>query len=406
MTGTTRPVLKLSLIPGMDHLSALELGVIDDGQPSERWVGTGADESVGLLHDAPDGRLVGFVIKDVSGYDPDAPDNAPLWDGPRVDVPELGLTDVPPNAVVVAARALYGDGPTVNRVFFAQAVAATGEDALQAWLLCLQAGDSMAHYALGYTLLELGRAPEAYRHLRYYAGIAPGASWSWCYYGRAAAAIGELAEAQAAYERAIEIGPDETDAEELLAALLAGEPEPVLHADDEDGDPDPEDDDAQRHVDVVRVTRTRPGDATRATLPADVRELVDGIFARTHVVPGGDLATVWIDLPAGPALLEIGPDRSVSIGAMVGMKAEAESEDHELMPLWDTEVVEDHGLVLDEEGTAWFGLELPMDVADLTPELLRILAAGVAATAAEARDDAAGESGFVVLPPTFDELVG
>ncbi len=31
----------------------------------------------------------------------------------------------------------------------------------------------MAHFALGYTLYELGRYHEAYRHLRYYAQIAP-----------------------------------------------------------------------------------------------------------------------------------------------------------------------------------------------------------------------------------------
>lgn len=50
----------------------------------------------------------------------------------------------------------------------------------------------MAHFALGYTLYELERYHEAYRHLRYYAQIAPAAPWNWCWFGKAAAAVGEL----------------------------------------------------------------------------------------------------------------------------------------------------------------------------------------------------------------------
>ena len=79
----------------------------------------------------------------------------------------------------------------------------------------------MAHFALGYTLYDLGRYHEAYRHLRYYAQIAPAHPWNWCWFGRAAAGIGELGEARSAYERAIELGDgeDETDATDLLGEL-------------------------------------------------------------------------------------------------------------------------------------------------------------------------------------------
>ena len=63
----------------------------------------------------------------------------------------------------------------------------------------------MAHFALGYTLYDLGRFHEAYRHLRYYAELAPAGSWNWCWYGKAAQAIGEIDEARAAYRRAIEL---------------------------------------------------------------------------------------------------------------------------------------------------------------------------------------------------------
>jgi Flp pilus assembly protein TadD len=80
----------------------------------------------------------------------------------------------------------------------------------------------MAQFALGYTLYEEGRFHEAYRHLRYYAEIAPAHPWNHVWLGKAAEAIGELAEARDAYELAIalsEAGADETEAAELLAAL-------------------------------------------------------------------------------------------------------------------------------------------------------------------------------------------
>lgn len=97
------------------------------------------------------------------------------------------------------------------------------------WRHVLESGDSMAHFSLGYSLLELGRPSEAYRHLRYYTEIAPAGAWNWVWYGKAAEAIGELTEARRAYRRAIEIeASDEgesTDAPELLAALERRRPE-------------------------------------------------------------------------------------------------------------------------------------------------------------------------------------
>ena len=79
----------------------------------------------------------------------------------------------------------------------------------------------MAHFGLGYTLYDLGRYRESYRHLRYYAGLGPAAPWNWCWLGKAAEAMGERGEARAAYLRAIELSaaPDDTEAPELLARL-------------------------------------------------------------------------------------------------------------------------------------------------------------------------------------------
>ncbi|MDP9439260.1 MAG: tetratricopeptide repeat protein, partial [Actinomycetota bacterium] len=103
------------------------------------------------------------------------------------------------------------------------AMRAEGEEAEGLWRYCLQSGDLMAHYALGYTLYELGRHREAYRHLRAYAELVPSDGWAWCWLGKAAEAIGEREEARSAYEEAIALDGDETDAPELLVLLLDGD---------------------------------------------------------------------------------------------------------------------------------------------------------------------------------------
>jgi tetratricopeptide (TPR) repeat protein len=80
----------------------------------------------------------------------------------------------------------------------------------------------MAHFALGYTLHDLGRHREAYRHLRHYVEIAPAGSWNWCWFGKAAEAVGEIEEARDAYRHALWLelqGEQETEAEELLDQL-------------------------------------------------------------------------------------------------------------------------------------------------------------------------------------------
>ncbi len=215
-----RPRLYLNRITERDCLVALEFGRVDDGQPSENW--DGVSDSFGYLHDGPEGRCLGFEVIGLTGFDADDPDVARIWRGPRFDSPQLGLTDVPAGEVVVGAQAFFGDGESVNRFFFETACRARGEEALAYWRACLEAGDAMAHFALGYTLYELGRFREAYRHLRYYSEIAPAGSWNWCWFGKAAEALGEIGEARAAYSRALELereGDEETDAAERLARI-------------------------------------------------------------------------------------------------------------------------------------------------------------------------------------------
>ena len=213
------PRLYLNNIPHFDWLIALEFGRIDDGQPHERW--RPISEHVGVLLDTPHGEPIGFKVTELSTFDAHARDVGAIWDGPRFHVPQLGLPEASIGEIVLATRALIGDQPTINRVFFSAACDSEGAEALNHWRACLEAGDCMAHFALGYTLYDLGRFHEAYRHLRYYAEIAPAGAWNWCWYGKAAQALGEDEEARRAYSRALELEPtdDPTDAAELLEEL-------------------------------------------------------------------------------------------------------------------------------------------------------------------------------------------
>ena len=92
--------------------------------------------------------------------------------------------------IIIAARTYFGSLPSINRFWFNAAVNREDEQALPVWQTCLESGDSMAHFALGYTLFELGRFHEAYGHLRYYTDLAPAQPWVWCWFGKAAEAPG------------------------------------------------------------------------------------------------------------------------------------------------------------------------------------------------------------------------
>ncbi len=97
--------------------------------------------------------MLGFKLVGFSQFDVEATEVAEIWGEPLFDVPLLGLRGVPAGEVVLATRALLGDEPTINREYFSEAVATEDpEEALPLWLACLESGDSMAHFALGYTL--------------------------------------------------------------------------------------------------------------------------------------------------------------------------------------------------------------------------------------------------------------
>ncbi len=212
--------LHLTHIPELDTLVALEYGRVDEGVPERWWRRVGTE--VGYLWDPDHGCDVGFKVRSFSGLDVEA--ISEFWRPPVFTVPMLGLPEASAGDVVLAARALFGNRPSISHEFFALAGEASGEEALALWLCCLEAGESMAHYGIGATLYRLKRFREAYRHLRYYTEITPELAWSWCWYGRTAEALDLDGEAADAYRRAVALerdGDPTTGARELLRDLQA-----------------------------------------------------------------------------------------------------------------------------------------------------------------------------------------
>jgi hypothetical protein len=114
---------------------------------------------------------------------------------------------------------------TPDRVLFdAAADTRDPQEALELWEACLGQDNELARYALGYTLLGLGRACEAHKHLRRYSALVRRNAWAWCYLGRASEELDDLEGAEYAYRQALEAtaaGSFETDAAPRLASLLA-----------------------------------------------------------------------------------------------------------------------------------------------------------------------------------------
>lgn len=210
--------LFLSYDENLDWLTLIEFGRVENAQPSDHW--RGVSDSFGYALRSPEGPEIGFKVLGFSSFDPEDPEVEEIWSGPRFDVPTLGLRDSTAGEIVLAARHFLGGQSTINRVYFNAAMHAEGEEAEKLWRYCLQAGDLMAHYSLGYTLYELGRYREAYRHLRAYTELVPADGWAWSWLGKACEAMGELQEARSTYEKAIDVDGEQTDAPELLVVLL------------------------------------------------------------------------------------------------------------------------------------------------------------------------------------------
>ncbi len=128
----------------------------------------------------------------------DAEEHAEIWRGLRFDAPLFGLSSAPRRArscSPCAPSCARIDELTMNRVYFHAALGEDGEEAAGYWRACLECGDMMAHYGLGYTALRARGLPAphgAYRHLRRYTELVPTNAWAWCWFGKACAALGAL----------------------------------------------------------------------------------------------------------------------------------------------------------------------------------------------------------------------
>ena len=217
---TTDISLFLSHGPDSNWLVAVEFGAVLDGRADEEYIPI--DEHRAYARRDIDGPVIGFVINRLAGFEPE--EHPELFEGHRFDVPLLGLERASLNEIVLSTRATLGPLPTADVMYFDEAVNAQGtDDAADAWRACLAAGNLKAHFGLGYTLWELARFHEAYRHLRHYTELAPRNSWAWCWFGKACTSLGEVSEARAALKRALELeaaGSFETDARELLRGLV------------------------------------------------------------------------------------------------------------------------------------------------------------------------------------------
>ena len=203
-----------------DTLDVAEFGVAVDGIDPDPW--QALSEDLAYLLRAKDGPAIGFQAKNFSTLDPDCIEG--VFECPRFDVPVLGLRDASAGEILLAAESFLEGENTLNRDYFGAAVSVSGEEAVSLWRQCLQTGDMLAHYGLGYTLYELGQHRLAYRHLRYYTELVPAQAWAWCWRGKSAEAIAEFAEARDCYRRAVELeeqGGETTDARDLLSALAS-----------------------------------------------------------------------------------------------------------------------------------------------------------------------------------------
>ena len=194
MTDRPRRPLYLSHDVHYDFLSALEAGRVDDGQAPDQWREVG--ESFHFLLDRPGGRVVGFRIDDFCEWLPSDEEERAILETGRFDAPLLALRGAGALRIAREAAKFFEDENSINRDFFERATECGANDEYEQelfwWRCCLQSGDPMAHFGLGYTLSDLGRFSEALPHLRHYTRIAAHGPWSWVWLGRCQSGLGRF----------------------------------------------------------------------------------------------------------------------------------------------------------------------------------------------------------------------
>jgi ADP-ribosyl-[dinitrogen reductase] hydrolase len=212
----------VSNVPDRDALYLLERPYFYDGLEPDREVEI--CEHVRLVLDLDSSRCVGFWVGGLSEFDFEAPENRAVWTGPRFDVPALGIEEGTIGLIAATARLTLGSLRTPDRVLFDAAVQTKNRaEALELWQACLAEGNELARFAVGYTLVELGRAEEAHEHLKRYSAYARRNAWAWCWLGQACEALADWEGAEYAYRQALDAaaaGSFDTDAADRLAGLL------------------------------------------------------------------------------------------------------------------------------------------------------------------------------------------
>ena len=84
---------------------AIEFGEICDGKDPSEYVAI--TEDVAWVLRKPEGELIGFIAHGLEELDPEAIEE--LWDGPRFDVPVLGLRGALAGEVALSALANLRD---------------------------------------------------------------------------------------------------------------------------------------------------------------------------------------------------------------------------------------------------------------------------------------------------------
>ena len=223
MTERRQP-LYLSRDAHYEYLTAIEWGRVEDGQAPDQWLEVSEDFS--FLLDSPEGRIIGFRIEGLLRWEPLEEEEQAIKAAGRFDAPVLGLRNAGALRIAADAARFFGEDNSINRDFFDRATECGANDEYEQelywWRCCLQAGDAMAHFGIGYTLCDLGRYREALPYLRHYARIASHGPWSWVWLGRCQSGLGRFEQARDSYAKATalsEAGADKTDAPELLAEL-------------------------------------------------------------------------------------------------------------------------------------------------------------------------------------------
>lgn len=108
LSATTHP-MHLTVDPWWGNLKLLAFGTVTDGLKSERFRTIDPAGRSAFVLDDRFQTITGFVVSSYNEGEPLDLEDERYWDGPRFDIPALGLVGATAGEVVLAVRARYGD---------------------------------------------------------------------------------------------------------------------------------------------------------------------------------------------------------------------------------------------------------------------------------------------------------